>query len=420
MLTIYALLAACNISTLYDNSRGTTIETHVYNSSVTLCLAAVYVVVGYIFQWGYRFLTNSRNQWNPDLDSYGLRTARYRHMPDSGKSNEMTQAVAAVDDVSDMDPEQPTVPLAQAQPDDLSGVDREECGDDGNYGKMSDLQFMVQVYLYGITIFVIYYAMDMAVLAPSISLLSGFIVLSFGEIYHLLTVTIVPEDLLLAKTMTMLSLALTLVSIAELLASTMDITENDAWPRETLASVTFTYVLPYFACFTIGILPRSCSKSIVIRRAMPSAVGGSLAIVVLVQSINMVVKRYEQSLFNAIEDGVVWDDPDLQSALHDLSLQDLALYDLNAPQVGPPSVTMIVLMPMLKLAMTLGVITSCVNRKTTEIAAFLAFLTGLKELHVQSAPDSREHVIRATVIAACATVFSAVRYCRQLVKWVLR
>ena len=153
---------------------------------------------------------------------------------------------------------------------------------------------------------------------------------------------------------------------------------------------------------------------------MPSAVGGSLAIVVLVQRINMVVKRYEQSLFHAIEDGVVWDDPDLQSALHDLSLQDLALYDLNAPQVGPPSVTMIVLMPMLKLAMTLGVITSCVNRKTTEIAAFLAFLTGLKELHVQSAPDSREHVIRATVIAACATVFSAVRYCRQLVKWVLR
>lgn len=381
--------------------------------------------------------------WNPDIDSYGIRV----NVPSHSRYNKMDRETELGDrnspGLNDIDPEAPNAedpydiaqtnkppeikqvpaddpPTVVHVPDDISGVDREEDGNDGDYGKMNDAQFLVQVYFYGLTIFIIYYSMDMTVLAPSISMLTGFIVLSFQEVYYLFATTIIREDLLLAKTMTCLSLALTLIAIAELLASTVDIIDDDAWPQETTASIMFTYVLPYFACFTIGILPRSCSKSIVIRRAMPSAVAVALFIVVLVQSITMVVRRYEQSLVTVLTTGYTADSNDLTPALDDVDINDLSLYDIATPNLGPPSMAMILLLPLFKLAMTLGVITSSVNRKTTEIAAFMTFLTGFKELHVQSAPEAHDHVLRATIIAACATAFSAVRYCRPVVAYMLR
>lgn len=472
ILIQYTLLTVCNLNTLYDKSHGVSIETHVYNSSVTLLLATAYILVGNLFYYVYKHMTHRISAWNPDLDRYntvddeafGTQCAAWdverQRKPNvlraqtpedellddidpakggtSGPTDKMTSAVALSTPFQIGGCEQTSThegagttdshEVSRAMSQQACGSVRQETrplindtlsvvGSESGIGEeISDIDFFVRVYGYGITIFVIYYAVDMIVLAPSLTILTGLIILSFRDIYYVFTSEIIEEDLLLSKIMTTLSLSLTLISMAELLASTIAIVDIGSWPDDTPSNILFTYFLPYVCCLVLAALPRSCSNSATIRRAMPTSIFISISIVVMIHSVDMVIANYEsnvESAFGSVEETI----EEFNTANHEGDNSD-SLSPIVVPLFtkvsGNLSVAMIILTPLLKLALTFSVITGSVNRKTTELAAFMTFLTSIKEIHMQTAPGALDHIIRASFISGCATLFSIVRYCRPL------
>lgn len=572
IITQYVLFVICNLSALYDTAHATSIETHVFNSSVTLLIAIGYYAVAYAFYSVFVFLTHTTSSWNPDLDRYDhvldsvaaeqrgsagscSPACRGRKRPshagraagrggqlrqlraqaaslqgesiEDGETLEQRAAGSTTGSESVLLPPQRAQkaaapgPGAAAEAADAGGarVDDAKAGAGGDAGdsvresalrmlaenaqavnaaamqeissqagrsskdkagaaglifgsghagtvyeeslageqvrivfpdedeeemaalhgkheqQPSLMQFYLNVYGFGIVIFVVYYAMDMVMLAPALAFMTGLIILSFRDVYDLFSGRMMHEDIVLSRSLTLLSLLLTLIALAEMLTTMMEVEDDSEWSRAGASSAAFTYVLPYVVCMLIACIPRSCSSSRAIAQAMPTAAFIAAGIVLMVLSADSVMEHYEDTVHGIFErtfefgmSGAVASETDgggdaggaAMMPINTLSgEQPFESFESARPVGGRISLVMILVTPLFKLALTFSVITCAINRKTMEVVSFLTFLTAVKELHMQSAPGAVEHVTRAAVISGAATIFSLVRYVRPVFTYLL-
>lgn len=457
----YVLFFCCTFLSLYGTPAPISIEIHVFQSCVTLLLGTGYILTAWSFYQLYFYATRA-NSWNPDFDLVqaveDYADEESVPEPHDAKLNSAAMAVATVapsgavstvcqlcesaaeaapdssvrnsarnsagnsagnsarnrpgDEVpgpADSASVAPSFLLGEAP----SGVDRAPPLLDD----VSDVQFYLEVYGYGLVIFVVYYSVDMVVLAPAITLLTGLLVLCARDAWFIINIERVQADLYLSMTMTIITILLTLMSMAEMLAATQFMENAPGLPTTTVANVVFTYALPILACVVLSQLPRRPSSSKTIRRAMPTAVIIAVGFIVTIESVNNMVQIYEASVRNALSS--------YTGSKHiDYDIITPFLEPFVMPVFGHVghglTVPNIIFSPLIKLALTFSVVTGIVNRKTAETLTALALVTGVKELYLETAPNAKDHIMRAVVTAACAAFFSAMRYSRAVLRCVLR
>lgn len=454
----YVLFFCCTFLSLYGTPAPVSIEIHVYQSCVTFLLSTAYILCAWSFYQLYFYATRA-NSWNPDFDlvqgAEAYADEESAPEPHDAKLNSAAMAVATVApsgaasavcrlcvSATELEPgpaesntgantqannqannqantEGPgpaesasvahSFPLGEAP----SGVDRvPPLLDD-----VSDVQFYLEVYGYGLVIFVVYYSVDMVVLAPAITLLTGLLVLCARDAWFIINIERVQADLYLSMTMTIITMLLTLMSMAEMLAATQFMENAPGLPTTTVANVVFTYALPILACVILSQLPRRPSSSKTIRRAMPTAVIIAIGFIVTIESVNNMVQIYEASVRKALSSYTGSEQIDYDVITPFLEPFVMPVFGRTGHGLTVPN---IIFSPLVKLALTFSVVTGIVNRKTAETLTALALVTGVKELYLETAPNAKDHILRAVVTAACAAFFSAMRYSRAALRCVLR
>jgi hypothetical protein len=393
LLVQYGLFLAVAASTLSHASSDVTIETHVFNSSVTLLLAAAYVLVGAALRAMYELITARAGNRNPDI--------------------ELVHAYEeALDELRDLDPEASvTDPAAESRPCAAcaAAAAHEKAGAPE---PAADARFYLEVYGYGLVMFTVYYTVDLVLLAPSLCLLCGLLVLSARDSLALLrSPDAFPDVVVVSKSINLISLLLVAAAVIEMFLANAHMARAHLTLSEAGAAspayVFLAYVLPALACALLGAMRRSCSEHRQIRRAAPLAVLLALSVVLWVLGMDVVAAQRDY-----YHGAVAQLDADWHALVGNASLGDPSRF-LGAavePARRPVPLLSIVLEPLLKAALAFSVITAVVNRKTTDVAAIIAVLTAAKQLHLAADPDIARHLLHSCVTAAVAALLCSLRY----------
>lgn len=164
---------------------------------------------------------------------------------------------------------------------------------------LQDLDFMLAVYGYGIVIFVTYYSVDMLILTPSLSILSGLMFISIRDIWDLFhTQNIInkqQESQVICKTVTCTAFALLVLGTMEMFIMTGHFTDENLL-TESPSYITLTFILPSLACTILTLLPRECYRAQHIRRAFPTTVLIALFVVIWASSVDVMVSHEKELL----------------------------------------------------------------------------------------------------------------------------
>ena len=398
LLVQYGLFLAVAASTLSHASADITIETHVFNSSVTLLFATAYVLLGAALRATYELITARAGNRNPDIELV--------HTYEE-----------ALDELRDMDPDVETPdPLAEGRPcASCEAAAARMCEKTPPAPPEPDARFYLEVYGYGLVMFTVYYSVDLVLLTPSLCLLCGLLVLSARDSLQLLrSPEAFPDVVVVSKSINLISLLLVTAAAVEMFVANSRAAAARPLSQAGTASpayVFLAYVLPALACVLLGAMRRSCSEHRQIRRAAPLAVLLALSVVIWVLGMDVVVSQRDH-----YHDAVARLDADWHALVDALnSSQYLAedpgrLLEGAAEQRRHLPLLSVVLEPLLKAALAFSVITAVVNRKTTDVAAIIAMLTAAKQLHLATDPDTERHLLHSCVTAAVAALLCALRY----------
>jgi hypothetical protein len=159
LLVQYGLFFAVAASSLSHARGDVTIEEHVFNASVTLIFAAVYALLAVLLRETYRAITARSWNRNPDME-------------------------VVYDDLRDLDPEvEMQDPSKEGRPQTPEFI---VTGEPVVPTSGEDVRFFLEVYGYGLVMFIVYYSVDLVLLAPALSLLCGLLVLSARDALSLL------------------------------------------------------------------------------------------------------------------------------------------------------------------------------------------------------------------------------------------
>jgi hypothetical protein len=520
--TLFALITLAGL--LHVHSR-VNIENHIFRSAVTLLIATMYAVCWNMAQSLYSFITNRWANRNPDLEMvYNDIKSELADMdPDielieddlegnkvamqSTQARETKELRELVTETTSImhENETPTANHARKVAHEKAGLWNHDANgaphtmrQDVLVSDETDVQFYVNVYAFGFTIFVIFYCVDLALLTPAISMLCGMIALSIRDAYYLLQYPEqFPETVILFRIVSFLSLMLTVLALTEMFVANSHAIHQEVASQTTLGLTCIMYVLPVLACVCMGCMDRSCSQTKRVRRAFPLAVFLSIFTVFWMQSVSFVAKDrdyYKGTLKVVMNDPLLQffepieqrsestkriagaDDPDdkqwfyytqyddadsddssdliyedgvadsiyeddnstlkmiILHSFHKRSVDDDAndtpadtvanttatqylqriIVGMREPiqlilQQNLPVVT-IVVEPLLKMALTMSVITATVNHKSTDVAAAIALFTSIKQLHIEDNIFAREHLVRSIIIAIVAAAMCLSRY----------
>ena len=214
----YALFALVSLSTLSHTPERITIESHIFNASVTLLLATAYILVSVLMYRLFMLITHRSSNQNPDIELvYDNIQDDLRDM-DPDVDIETCEACKEENERLPLPALPAPPPPRRAAPPPLppSTVASVDVRED------SDTVFFLEVYGYGLVMFIIYYSVDMMLLAPALSLLCGLMVLSVRDALQLLRdPASFPEQVVTSKFITFISMLLIFVAIVEMfIAST--------------------------------------------------------------------------------------------------------------------------------------------------------------------------------------------------------
>lgn len=422
LLVQYTLFAVVCLSTLSHTPESVSIETHIFNSSVTLLFAAAYVLVSTALYHLYHIITRRSSNMNPDLEMvYANVEDELRDLDPDADIEDPAREVCEKCDPTPPTPHGDRLSAAllhhRARPESPPSSPPTD----------GDHLFYLEVYGYGLVIFVIYYSVDMVLLAPALSLLTGLMVLSVYDALMLLrNPTAFPEPFVTSRLVSFIAMVLLFISLTEMfVASSHKI--NDVVLSEISSSspmyIFLTYVLPLLACLLLSMMPRDCSDQRKIRRATPLAVLLALFVVLWVLGMDIVVSQRDyyrgamkkiDSDWHSMADALFMLNGTRRSGWHEPA------YYLDSPVPAEhrdiPLIS-ILLEPLLKLALTFSVITGIVNQKATDTAAIVAFLTAAKELHFSRTAFAGDHLLRSCIISGCAAFLCSLRYIPVVQSW---
>jgi hypothetical protein len=396
LLVQYGLFLAVAACSLARAGGDVTIETHVFNASVTLLFAAAYALLAAGLRETYAAITARAWNRNPDI--------------------ELVYAYEqALDDLRDVDPD------AEA-PD--PAAERGPCAKCAAAAAPpaapapEDARFYLEVYGYGLVMFIVYYSVDLVLLAPALSLLCGLLALSARDAVALLRgAEALPDAVVISKAVSFTALALVAAAVAEMFVAQARgagaaFVSSLAGPASP-AYVLLAHVAPVAACALLGAMRRSCSEHRQIRRAAPLAV--LLAGFVVLWVLGLDVIAAQRDYYHGAVAQIDADWHALVGALNGSAGDPRAdpgrfLGAAVEPVRRSVPLLSVVLEPLLKAALTFSVITGIVNRKSTDTAAAIAALTAARQLADADAPDVRRHLLCAAVTAGVAALLCAARY----------
>lgn len=292
---------------------------------------------------------------------------------------------------------------------------------------LEDLNFYLSVYGYGVSIFILYYAVDMVVLTPSLSIICGLTLISTRDmlsLYMTSNANTEEESMFVSKTISMVSFVLQVIALVEMFFSDAHIHDENLITSSP-SYIFFTYVFPLAACIFMFFMPRSCSAGRHVRRAFPVAVMIACFMVIWIKTIDIFVAR-ESGLGETSDNPFDYpvDSIDVYDSATDVNPanesrggydgvvenEGLVIQMMVRPIAHNLPLISIAVEPLLRLALTFTVITGAVNHKTIEITAIMTFIVAYKQLNLQEGSLAKEHVYRAFVISGCALIFSLMRY----------
>ena len=327
---------------------------------------------------------------------------------------------------------------------------------------MDDINFYVSVYGYGFVIFVLYYAVDMTILTPSLAILCGLTVISVRDMCTLyMTPDVVDENQFVSKSISMISFILQMLALIEMFFTLAHVRDENLITSSP-SYIALTFIFPCVACALMYVMPRSCSAGRHIRRAFPTAVLIAVFMVLWVKTIDVLLAHksgeFQQgftqtlsAMFDVPSDGSgpsdslglsdgtnMWGVPDTvegagaavgdtyQDGLMDreeeyvLQNEGVVIKEIMKPVSRNLPLVSIAIEPLLRLALAFTVITGTVNHKTIEITAAMAFIVSYKQMKLQENILAEEHIYRAFVIAGCSLLFSLLRYVRVVRRFVFK